>query len=172
MLHVSNKAKRSVDLFTSSWGFRTPWLGDWLPRIGPISKVFSIVFPGLIIGLMNAQFLLKSGVATFIISEGTSECQKKHLAATNQKLMTLVFLTLSMGSVLLILILYKYMKTRRLATGGSRRGAWWASRDSKSQQSRDVGSNYTPGTANLSTRSSIYDRALITRFSIGFVVLA
>lgn len=83
-----------------------------------------------------------------------------------------MFISLTSGSFLLVLILYKYMKTRRLAAGGSRRGRWWASEQSKSQGSQDIGSHYTRATGNLTTRSSIYDRALITRFSIGFVVNA
>lgn len=89
----------------------------------------------------------------------------------------LVFTSLSMGSILLILILYKYMKTRRLVAGHSqRRGRWWASDGSKS---RTDDSAYAQGTVETgvsaavsSTRRSIYDRALVTRFTIGFVILA
>lgn len=86
-----------------------------------------------------------------------------------------------MGSVLLVLILYKYMKTRRLVAGYSQRqGRWWASDGSKSRTDE---SGYAPGTVETgvsgavsgggsSTRRSIYDRALVTRFTIGFVILA
>jgi hypothetical protein len=84
-----------------------------------------------------------------------------------------VFSSLSMGSVLLVLILYKYMKTRRLVAGYGKRGRWWAS-DDRSQQ--DVGTNYTADTMTSgmtsSTRRSIYDRALMTRFTLGFVIMA
>jgi hypothetical protein len=78
-----------------------------------------------------------------------------------------------MGSILLLLILYKYMKTRRLVAGYGKRGRWWAS-DDRSQ--RDVGADYTADTVasgvTSSTRRSIYDKALITRFTLGFVIMA
>jgi hypothetical protein len=84
-----------------------------------------------------------------------------------------VFSSLSMGSILLVLILYKYMKTRRLVSGYSKRGRWWAS-DDRSQQ--DIGANYTADTmtsgVTSSTRRSIYDKALMTRFTLGFVIMA
>ncbi len=84
-----------------------------------------------------------------------------------------MFFSLSMGSILLILILYKYMKTRRLVSGYGKRGRWWAS-DSRSQ--RDVGADYTAETAasgmTSSTRRSIYDKALIIRFTLAFVIMA
>jgi hypothetical protein len=81
--------------------------------------------------------------------------------------------SLAIGSVLLILILYKYMKTRRLLTGPGRRG-WWASGGSK-ERSRDefIGTERTieSGVTSVTKRTS-YDRALVTRFTIGFVILA
>ncbi len=84
-----------------------------------------------------------------------------------------MFTSLSMGSILLILILYKYMKTRRLVFGHAKRGRWWAS-DSRSQ--RDLGPDYAAETAASrmasSARRSIYDKTLITRFTLGFVIMA
>lgn len=91
----------------------------------------------------------------------------------------IVFTSLSMGSILLILILYKYMKTRRLVMGYSRRGRWWASGSSKdrSRATRDLSQQGTVESTVESggvstTRRSIYDRSLVIRFSIGFVILA
>ena len=90
-------------------------------------------------------------------------------------LIYLVSTSLIVGSVLLVFILYKYMKTRRLVAGSGRVGKWWASGGSKqsSNPSQGGGASGTAasGTAS-STRGSIYDRALVTRFTIGFVVLA
>jgi hypothetical protein len=81
-----------------------------------------------------------------------------------------------MGGVLLVLILYKYVKTRRLVAGYSRRGRWWASSDAskdRSQATRDFSQQATVESGvTSSTRRSIYDRALLVRFSIGFIILA
>ncbi|KAG4410962.1 hypothetical protein IFR04_015909 [Cadophora malorum] len=149
----------TVALFAGAWGVRSTWLGDWQNRMSPISKVFSVFFPALIVGLMQIESLQKQPAPFIIIT---------YFA---------MFTSLSMGSILLILILYKYMKTRRLVAGHSqRRGRWWASDGSKS---RTDDSAYAQGTVETgvsaavsSTRRSIYDRALVTRFTIGFVILA
>lgn len=78
-----------------------------------------------------------------------------------------------MGSLLLALILYKYIKTRRLVSGYAKRGKWWAS-DDRSQ--RDVGADNTAETVTTgnttNSRRSIYDKALVTRFTLGFVIMA
>lgn len=90
----------------------------------------------------------------------------------------LVLISLSLGGLSLILTLYKYVKTRRLAMGKAGRGGWWASRSSPHEHSsQDLGSETGNGTLSVSegtvnTRKSIYDRALITRFTVGFVILA
>ncbi|KUJ11882.1 uncharacterized protein LY89DRAFT_738523 [Mollisia scopiformis] len=152
----------TIALFTGSWGIRAKWLGDWHERVAPISKVFSVLFPALIVGLLNVSAIQVNAGLFIFISYVT------------------MFSSLSMGSVLLVLILYKYMKTRRLVSGYSRRGKWWASGSSKdrsdnrsgNRSENDVGTRYTAETAVTNTRRSIYDRALITRFTIGFVILA
>ncbi|CZR61688.1 uncharacterized protein PAC_11585 [Phialocephala subalpina] len=76
--------------------------------------------------------------------------------------------------ILLVFILYKYMKTRRLLAGAGRRGGWWASGGSKERsRNRDIGAEGTIESGVTSnTQRSIYDRALVTRFTIGFVILA
>lgn len=104
-----------------------------------------------------------------------------HFKDQSSLLTITVFTSLSMGSVLLILILKKYMKTRQLVEGYSRRGRWWDSGSSKDRSENrsgnlseiDVVTRYTAETGvTPSTRRSIYDRALLTRFTIGFVILA
>jgi hypothetical protein len=78
-----------------------------------------------------------------------------------------------MGGILLILILYKYVKTRRLVAGYSISGGWWASGSKDSRGTRDLSQQATvESEVTFNTRSSIYDRALLVRFSIGFVILA
>jgi hypothetical protein len=83
-----------------------------------------------------------------------------------------VLFSMLAGTACLILTLYKYIKTRRLVAGSRERGGWWASGSSKGQRAPNVS---TEGTANSSStdesRGSIYDRALITRFTIGFCIL-
>lgn len=90
-----------------------------------------------------------------------------------------VFFTLSAGSVLLVLILFKYIKTRRLTMRHAYRSPWWASHDSKSaSRSRETDVTETGATVKtttsepISARQSTYDRALVTRFTLGFVILA
>jgi hypothetical protein len=82
---------------------------------------------------------------------------------------------MSVGGVLLIFILYKYIKTRRLVAGYAKRGGWWASGSSKERaerQAREFGAEGTvESEVTSSTRGSIYDRALVVRFTIGFVIL-
>ncbi len=90
-------------------------------------------------------------------------------------LMIVLFASLSLGSILLILILYKYIKTRRLVAEYSR-GSWWASESSKDgseNRSEYIGASHGAGSAvTSSVRGSIYDRVLVTRFTIGFIILA
>lgn len=82
--------------------------------------------------------------------------------------------SLTIGSILLVLILYKYMKSRRLLAGTGRLGGWWASGGSKERsRNRDIGAEGTVESGVTSnTQRSIYDRALVTRFTIGFLILA
>jgi hypothetical protein len=88
-----------------------------------------------------------------------------------------VFTSLSMGGVLLILILYKYVKTRRLVAGYSRRGRWWGSSSETSNDRSRATTDFSQQTTvesgvTSSAKRSIYDRALLIRFSIGFTILA
>lgn len=61
-------SSRTVALFTGSWGIRNNRLGDWNDRVAPISKVFAVLFPAVIIGLLNAQPVIDSGAATIVVS--------------------------------------------------------------------------------------------------------
>jgi hypothetical protein len=83
-----------------------------------------------------------------------------------------VFTSMSVGSILLIFILYKYVKTRGLVAGFAKRGGWWASGGSKERQARGFGAEgIMESDITSNTRRSIYDRALVVRFTIGFVIL-
>ncbi|KAH8596385.1 hypothetical protein B0O99DRAFT_593705 [Bisporella sp. PMI_857] len=143
----------AVGLFCGAWGVKGPRLfGGLVDNAGPASKIFAIVWPGLIIGVSSIQAVLKNIALLFVLTN-----------------ITLMF-CMSIGSILLVLILYKYMKTRRLVMGYAKRSAWWAS-DSETLQSQDVEGTAQSG-ATSQIRRSIYDRALLTRFTIGFLILA
>lgn len=64
---------RSVALFYGSWGIRSNWLGDWYERVAPISKVFAVLFPTIIVGLSHANAVLQSASLFFIITNFTSK---------------------------------------------------------------------------------------------------
>lgn len=73
----------------------------------------------------------------------------------------------------MVLILYKYIKTRRLLFAHEKRNNWWGS-SGTGTATDTTGTATGTGTGNnneISTRRSLYDRALITRFTIGFVIL-
>lgn len=79
-----------------------------------------------------------------------------------------------MGSILLILILYQYIKTRRLIAETCNRGSWWGPGESElAIDPGKVSGNYgrVSSFKIWSRKESIYDRALITRFTIGFVIM-
>ncbi|KAA8569151.1 hypothetical protein EYC84_000820 [Monilinia fructicola] len=156
----------AVKLFCGSWEIRANFLGGWLrENISLISKIFAITIPALLIGLGHAPLVLTSLVATFLLSNFT------------------MLVSLSIGSILMVLILYKYVKTRRLLFAHEKRNGWWGSSgtatasDTTGTGHGNVNANASSsvndiGNGNhISTRRSLYDRALITRFTIGFVVL-
>lgn len=118
---------------------------------------------------MQVESIQRSAAGFIVVSYITRTCliiSGASLANTNA-----VFTSLSVGSILLVLMLYKYIKTRRLVSGNHRRGRWWASDGTKSQN-ETVSGNSTVDTYQPTSRKSIYDRALVTRFTIGFVILA
>ena len=49
-----------------SWDIQAHWLGEWKDRAAPISKAFSVLFPFLIVGLLNATAVQGSGAAQWI----------------------------------------------------------------------------------------------------------
>jgi len=63
---------RAIALFNASVGIRSKWLGDWHGRVGPISKIFSVIFPSVIIGLLDLRAVQGSGVAYIGVSVFTS----------------------------------------------------------------------------------------------------
>ncbi|QSZ36485.1 hypothetical protein DSL72_006365 [Monilinia vaccinii-corymbosi] len=148
----------AVKLFCGSWEIRANFLGGWmLDRISLISKIFAITIPAILVGFGHSSFVLKSRVSTFIVTNLT------------------MLVCLSIGTILMILILYKYIKTRRLLYAHEKRNEWWgpSATDTTVTGHGDVNDsmNGTGNGTHTSKRRSLYDRALITRFTIGFIIL-
>lgn len=165
---------RTIALFRASWGLSITWLGTLQNRVALMSKIFGIVFPAIIIGLSNSGPIIAIAALDFIVQNIL--CTAAQFFSSDWLLTGafLVFASLTAGSVLLVLILFKYMKTRRLTVRNAERSPWWASNQSKSisQSTGTNATNETDDTELSSKRQSIYDRALVTRFTIGFVLLA
>jgi hypothetical protein len=64
---------RSVALFCGSWGIRSNWLGDWHDRVSPISKVFAVLFPSIIVGLSHAPAVIHLTGLFFVVTNITSK---------------------------------------------------------------------------------------------------
>ncbi|ESZ91386.1 hypothetical protein SBOR_8238 [Sclerotinia borealis F-4128] len=152
----------AVKLFCGSWEIRANFLGSWLrENISFISKIVAVIAPAILVGFGHAPVVLKSLAATLILSTFT------------------MLVSLSLGSILMVLILYKYIKTRRLLFAHEKRNGWWGSSSIATvTDTTGTGTGNGNGTGNgtgngnqISTRQSLYDRALITRFTIGFVIL-
>jgi len=157
-------------LFLGAWDIHAHWLGEWKNRVAPISKLFSVLFPILIVGLLNIPAIKDSSAGFILVSYMTSKFLKPNVRRWVDTI--LVFTSMSVGGILLIFILYKYIKTRRLVAGYAKRGGWWASGGSQERQAREFGAEGTmESEGTSSTRRSIYDRALVVRFTIGFVIL-
>lgn len=63
----------TIALFTGAWGVRSTWLGDWQNRMSPISKVFSVFFPALIVGMMQIESLQRQPGVFIVLTYLSSE---------------------------------------------------------------------------------------------------
>ncbi|KAM3076554.1 hypothetical protein ACMFMG_007362 [Clarireedia jacksonii] len=133
---------RSVKLFCGSWEIRGNFLGLWREHVAFASKVFAIIFPGLVVGLANTPSVLKNEFLSFALSTIT------------------MMLSMTFGSVCMVLILTKYVKTRRLLFSHERHNGWFGS--SRTMTGVSTG---TDATAARATRRAVYDRALMIRFT-------
>lgn len=146
----------AISLFNSAWASSFPSLGGRHHNLALFSKIMSVIFPAIIIGVLQIPFLQETAILHIISTYAT------------------IFLSLGMGSILLILILYQYIKTRRLIAETCNRGSWWGPGESElAIDPGKVSGNYgrVSSFKIWSRKESIYDRALITRFTIGFVIM-
>ncbi|KAI0882626.1 uncharacterized protein GGS22DRAFT_195851 [Annulohypoxylon maeteangense] len=115
-------------------------------RANQLAKLVAIILPAILMALLRVERVQNSHVAFLILANFN------------------IMISLSIGSVLLIAILIKYIYTRHRLVS-------WNARYLFSRRSRESG-----GDINVldqgDGRQSIYDRWLVLRFSIGFVVLA
>lgn len=167
----------AVNLFCGAWDISGNFLGKHIDKLRPASLIFAILWPALIMGICSIPAITHIAILFYILS-----------------LITL-YVSLSTGVILLILILYKYMKIRRLVMGKSsaRRVELWSSSggDSHNQimesgtedlwtssggdaavhtQIMEFGTGQSGATSDK--RQPLYDRGLLTRFTIGFTILA
>lgn len=69
---VTNFRQRTIALFVSAWGYKSPWLSKYLPQIGAVSKMFAAFFPGLVVGLIRVTAITDSVLWFFLVSNSTS----------------------------------------------------------------------------------------------------
>ncbi|PQE33010.1 glycoside hydrolase protein [Rutstroemia sp. NJR-2017a WRK4] len=139
---------RAIKLFCGSWEIRANFLGLWREHVAFASKVFAIIFPGVVVGLANAPSVLKIASLSFVLSNIT------------------MMASMTFGSIFMVLILVKYVKTRRILFSHERRNGWFGSSGEVTGVS--TGTDATTARAN---RRAVYDRALIVRFTTGFIIL-
>ena len=80
---------RAIKLFCGSWEIRANFLGLWRENVAFASKVFAIIFPGVVVGLANAPSVLKIASLSFVLSNITSELTRT--SVTNDSFLTLLF---------------------------------------------------------------------------------
>ncbi|KAI1480704.1 hypothetical protein F4774DRAFT_424662 [Daldinia eschscholtzii] len=115
-------------------------------RTSQLAKAVALVLPGILLCLLRLN-VVQSSHTGFLI-----------LANFN------IMVSLSIGSILLIAILVKYIYTRHQLIS-------WNARYLFSRRSQEVGGEILNVLDRGDGRQSIYDRWLVLRFSIAFVVL-
>lgn len=166
---------RAVLLFVGSWNLRANWLGSWHNRMGPISKVFSVTFPIITVGVMQSGPITDNLPGFFFVANFTCKFSYPR-TRFGRCLIQEVLVSMLAGVVLMILTLFKYIKTRRLVMGSGQRGGWWASGGSKERRAPTLSVNANVSQSGVTTTSSgvrnaLYDRSLIIRFCIGFTIM-
>jgi hypothetical protein len=157
-----------VSLFKSTWGVSIKQLQGWGYKAGVISKLVAIILPAILIALANIDSIRNNFIAYFILNIIVSmllHCIPYTVPGLIAYL-HLVIITPIVGGILIILILYKYIQTRKQVASSIKAVFWRSSRDTRTES----GSN--PTVVSSTSEQSIYDHALIVRFSMGFTFLA
>ncbi|CAJ2512791.1 Uu.00g009100.m01.CDS01 [Anthostomella pinea] len=135
----------AFSLTQSVYGWSTkPHLRLTLKHIQLAGKVISIVLPIVMISLLQAKAVRSSFIAFLLIAD------------------ILLIINLAGGCSFLFAILWRYIQSRRQCQS-------WSVGYGKCASVPEGGQN--TGSSQQKPQSSIYDRWLITRFTIGFVFL-
>ncbi|KAI1798536.1 hypothetical protein F4811DRAFT_198669 [Daldinia bambusicola] len=115
-------------------------------RINQLAKAVALILPGVISCLLRLNVIQASHVVFLILANFN------------------IFITLTIGSILLMAILIKYIYIRRQLLS-------WNASYSLSRQSPDVGGEILNTLDHGDGCENKYDRWLVLRFSVAFVVL-
>ncbi|KAI1097329.1 hypothetical protein F4804DRAFT_327941 [Jackrogersella minutella] len=116
-------------------------------RTNQIVKIVAMILPAVLMALLRLNSVQDSQVAFLILANFN------------------IMISLTIGSILLIAILIKYIYTRHRLVS-------WNAHYLFSRRSEESGGASIDVLDQGDNRQSIYDRWLVLRFSIGFVVLA
>ncbi|KAF3070357.1 hypothetical protein GL218_00449 [Daldinia childiae] len=115
-------------------------------RTSQLAKVVAVIFPGILLCLLRLNSVQSSHMGFLILANFN------------------IMISLSIGSILLIAILIKYIYTRRRLVS-------WNAQYLFSRRSQEPGGEIINVLDQGDGRQSIYDRWLVLRFSIAFAVL-
>ncbi|KAI2779255.1 hypothetical protein F4815DRAFT_199536 [Daldinia loculata] len=115
-------------------------------RTSQLAKVVAVILPGILLCLLRLNSVQSSYVGFLILANFN------------------IMISLTIGSILLIAILIKYIYTRRRLVS-------WNAHYLFSRQSQEAGREIINVLDQGDSRQSIYDRWLVLRFSIAFAVL-
>ncbi|RDW61406.1 hypothetical protein BP5796_11298 [Coleophoma crateriformis] len=125
------------------------WLGPLENQIETFSKVFAAIFPAVLLSIAQIKLIAGSQLIFAIVCNAC------------------LVLSATIGAVLIILTLFKFIQSRRLLNGST------FSSDGRSQ-----GNNYGTGTgtgehaARAKKAQRAIDRSIIMRFTVAFVLLS
>ncbi|KAI0130915.1 hypothetical protein F4814DRAFT_148647 [Daldinia grandis] len=115
-------------------------------RTSQLAKVVAVILPGILLCLLRLNSVQSSHIGFLILANFN------------------IMISLTIGSILLIAILIKYIYTRRRLVS-------WNAQYLFSRRSQEAGGEIINVLDRGNGRQSIYDRWLVLRFSIAFVVL-
>lgn len=135
-------------------------------RVNYISKALAVLLPALLVGILRLEAVQKQTVPFLVLADGISKFNLCRILSGGIRLTNdAVGFCLSGSGVLLVVILIKYVYTRRNLLS-------WNVRYGQRSNSTKSSDTLVFDSSNGRRRGSIYDRWLVVRFSIAFVALA
>ncbi|KAK9778792.1 hypothetical protein SCAR479_04415 [Seiridium cardinale] len=142
-------------------------------RTNAVAKVIAILLPATLISLLRVPSVLNNFTAFIIVANINSQSSMPARDTFRLKPLTkkIVMISLTLGAILLLFILGKYIHTRRQLLSWNVQ--YGNSTRSQTQSQVRSGHDSRNSVGNVGRRaSSIYDRWLMTRFAITFVMLS